>query len=80
LGIGKSASTEELGYSIDKYDESPRIYNENLGEVILINTQWKTSELERHGQGIVKTRTVYRSLKEIMFDNRNQKLSRLYSL
>jgi hypothetical protein len=36
------ASTEELGYSIEKYDESPGIYYENLGEVTLFNTEWKT--------------------------------------
>jgi hypothetical protein len=38
------------------------------------------SEFERYGPEIEKNRTVHRSLKEIMFDNRNQKLDRLLSL
>jgi hypothetical protein len=43
IGYQKTtASTEEVGYSIDKYEESPGIYYENLGEVILFNTEWKT--------------------------------------
>jgi hypothetical protein len=31
-----------LGYSIDKYEESPGIYYESLGDVTLFNTEWKT--------------------------------------
>ncbi|PNF21967.1 hypothetical protein B7P43_G17911 [Cryptotermes secundus] len=42
-GIRKTnASTEELRYSVDRYDELPGIYYENLGEVNLFNTEWKT--------------------------------------
>jgi hypothetical protein len=37
-----TALTEELEYSIEKYDESPGIYYENLVEVTLFNTEWKT--------------------------------------
>ncbi|XP_023715320.1 uncharacterized protein LOC111868676 [Cryptotermes secundus] len=37
-----NASTEDLGYSVDRYDESPGIYYENLGEVNLFNAEWKT--------------------------------------
>jgi hypothetical protein len=39
---GTKTSTEELGYSVDKYDESPGVYYENIGEVSLYNTEWKT--------------------------------------
>jgi hypothetical protein len=33
---------EGLGYSIEKYDESPGLYYELLGEANLYNTEWKT--------------------------------------
>jgi hypothetical protein len=42
LGKLETVSTEELGYSMGKYDESPGTYYENLGEVALFNTEWKT--------------------------------------
>jgi hypothetical protein len=33
---------EGQGYSIDRYDESPGLYYELLGETALYNTEWKT--------------------------------------
>jgi hypothetical protein len=36
------SSTGGLGYTIDKYDESPGVYYEHLGEATLYNTEWKT--------------------------------------
>jgi hypothetical protein len=33
---------EGLGYSLEKYDESPGLYYELLGEAVLYNTEWKT--------------------------------------
>jgi hypothetical protein len=36
------SSAEGLGYSIEKYDESPGLYYELLGEANLYNTEWKT--------------------------------------
>jgi hypothetical protein len=36
------SSAERLGYSVDKYDESPGLYYELLGEATLYNTEWKT--------------------------------------
>jgi hypothetical protein len=35
-------SAEGLGYRNDKYDESPGLYYEQLGETALYNTEWKT--------------------------------------
>lgn len=32
----------ELGYSVEKYDESPGIYYGNKGQANLYNTEWKT--------------------------------------
>jgi hypothetical protein len=32
----------DLGYSIQKYDESPGIYYENKGIAVLYNTAWRT--------------------------------------
>jgi hypothetical protein len=56
------SATGDFGYKIDKYDESPGIYYENLGEATLYNTEWKTvvyanlkntdQESERLGQYI----------------------------
>jgi hypothetical protein len=56
------SSAEGLGYSVDKYDESPGLYYELLGEAMLYNTEWKTvvyvnlrqtdSETEQLGQYI----------------------------
>ena len=31
-----------MGYSIEKYDESPRIYYENKGVAVLYNIAWMT--------------------------------------
>ncbi|KDR16722.1 hypothetical protein L798_09562 [Zootermopsis nevadensis] len=36
------SSTHELGYSVDRYDESPGVYYEHLGEATFYNTEWKT--------------------------------------
>jgi hypothetical protein len=33
---------EGRGYSIDRYDESPGLYYELLGETVLYNSEWKT--------------------------------------
>jgi len=32
----------ELGYSVEKYDESPGIYYENKGVAVLHNIAWRT--------------------------------------
>ena len=32
----------DLGYSIEKYDESPGIYYENKGVAVLYNIAWRT--------------------------------------
>jgi hypothetical protein len=43
LGKTRSlTSSEGLGYRNDKYDESPGLYYEQLGETALYNTNWKT--------------------------------------
>jgi hypothetical protein len=36
------SSAEGLGYSVEKYEESPGLYYELLGEATLYNTEWKT--------------------------------------
>jgi hypothetical protein len=36
------SSTNELGYTVDTYDESPEVYYEHFAEATLYNTQWKT--------------------------------------
>jgi hypothetical protein len=36
------AALNDLGYSIEKYDESPGVYYENKGVAILYNVAWKT--------------------------------------
>ena len=36
------ASLNELGYTVERYDESPGIYYENKGVAVLYNTAWKT--------------------------------------
>jgi len=32
----------ELGYAVEKYDESPGIYYENKGVAVLYNIAWRT--------------------------------------
>ena len=39
LGV---AALNNLGYSIEKYDESPGIYYESKGLAVLYNIEWKT--------------------------------------
>jgi hypothetical protein len=39
---GVKSSLERQGYVIEKYDESPGLYYEHLGETALYNTEWKT--------------------------------------
>jgi hypothetical protein len=45
LGLGsvqESVPTlKELGYKLEKYDQSPGIYYENKGQVNLYNTEWQ---------------------------------------
>jgi hypothetical protein len=36
------SSAEGLGYSVEKYEESPGLYYKLLGEATLYNTEWKT--------------------------------------
>jgi len=36
------AALNDLGYSIEKYDESPEIYYENKGVAVLYNIAWRT--------------------------------------
>ena len=36
------AALNDLGYSIEKYDESPGIYYENRGVAVLYNNAWRT--------------------------------------
>jgi len=36
------AALNDLGYSIERYDESPRVYYENEGIVVLYNFAWRT--------------------------------------
>jgi hypothetical protein len=36
------AALNNLGYTIEKYDESPGIYYENKGVAVLYNIAWKT--------------------------------------
>jgi hypothetical protein len=42
LGMPESQASAGLGYHIEKYDESPGLYYEHLGETTLYNTEWKT--------------------------------------
>ena len=36
------ATLNNLGYSIEKYDESPGVYYENKGVSVLYNIKWRT--------------------------------------
>jgi hypothetical protein len=36
------AAVNDLGYSVEKYDESPGIYYENRGVTVLYNNAWRT--------------------------------------
>ena len=36
------AALNDLGYSIEKYDETPGIYYENTGVAVLYNLAWRT--------------------------------------
>ena len=36
------AALNNLGYSIERYDESPGIYYENKGVSVLYNVEWRT--------------------------------------
>jgi hypothetical protein len=37
-----TSGKSELGYILEKYDESPGIYFENKGQASLYNTEWRT--------------------------------------
>jgi hypothetical protein len=37
-----TTALNELGYSVEKYDESPGLYYENKGVAVLYNMVWKT--------------------------------------
>jgi len=36
------AAVNDIGYSVEKYDESPGIYYENIGVAVLRNNAWRT--------------------------------------
>jgi hypothetical protein len=38
---GSTPTLRELGYTLERYDESPGIYYENKGQVNLYNTEWQ---------------------------------------
>jgi hypothetical protein len=38
----KDAMQNELGYSLERYDESPGVYYESKGVANLYNVEWKT--------------------------------------
>jgi hypothetical protein len=40
--LASVVSLHDLGYSIEKYDESPGVYYENKGMANLYNVEWKT--------------------------------------
>jgi len=40
--LSNVAALNDLGYSIERYDESPGIYYENKGVAVLYNTAWRT--------------------------------------
>ena len=69
-----NASTEDLGYAVDRYDESPGIYYEHLGEVNLFNTEWKTVvylDIKDTDQKSDKIGEYIRTHKQIMLDHFN---------
>jgi hypothetical protein len=37
-----AAALNELGYTVERYDESPGLYYENKGVAVLYNTEWRT--------------------------------------
>jgi len=37
------AAVNDFGYSVEKYDESPGIYYENIGVAVLYNNAWRTA-------------------------------------
>jgi len=43
LWVQESAPmNDDVGYSVEKYDESPGIYYESKGQANLYNTEWRT--------------------------------------
>jgi hypothetical protein len=44
------AALNKLGYTVERYDESPGIYYENKGVAILYNMAWRTIVYEDLGQ------------------------------
>ena len=37
-----AAALNDLGYTVERYDESPGIYYENKGMAVMYNVEWKT--------------------------------------
>jgi hypothetical protein len=40
--LESAAAMSDLGYSIQRYDESPGLYYKNKGIAVLYNMEWKT--------------------------------------
>ena len=41
LGATKPLASHGLGYNVEKFEGSPGVYFERLGEAVLSNTEWK---------------------------------------
>ena len=42
IARGVASDIDDLGYTLEKYKESPGIYYENIGQANFYNTNWRT--------------------------------------
>jgi hypothetical protein len=42
LLLSSAASLNDIGYTVERYDESPGIYYEHKGMAVMYNVEWRT--------------------------------------